>query len=197
MGLSYASSPSLLRFPPERDVQYALKCVELNCVSVSFALRVFVSSPRASIDVFCGNWRPLWVESSGREHSRNVPTTSFYQTVEEMMHTSTHPSLSPPRYLLGFGQVSNYLGYNALSDFFPSMPLAPNPECDSEWCRKRQKVCTHKRLAVSLFAGRTTRLCARLQTRSPAHAPMLPPRMRGLPFGMPAKLHPPTQTLQP
>lgn len=34
------------------------------------------------------------------------------------------------KYLLGFGEVSNYLGYNALSDFFPRMSLKPNPQCD-------------------------------------------------------------------
>lgn len=43
------------------------------------------------------------------------------------------------KYLLGFGEVSNYLGYNALSDFFPKMDLRPNPECDDSLCRENQK----------------------------------------------------------
>lgn len=34
------------------------------------------------------------------------------------------------KYLLNFGEVSDYLGYNALSDFFPRMSLKPNPQCD-------------------------------------------------------------------
>lgn len=34
------------------------------------------------------------------------------------------------KYLLNFGEVSNYLGYNALIDFFPRMDLRPNPQCD-------------------------------------------------------------------
>lgn len=42
------------------------------------------------------------------------------------------------KYLLNFGSVSNYLGYNALIDFFPKMDLRPNPQCDDSWCRQRQ-----------------------------------------------------------
>ncbi|XP_050314806.1 ubiquitin-like modifier-activating enzyme 5 [Anthonomus grandis grandis] len=42
------------------------------------------------------------------------------------------------KYLLQFGQVSNYLGYNALNDFFPTMNLKPNPNCDDRNCQKRQ-----------------------------------------------------------
>ncbi|VEN36520.1 unnamed protein product [Callosobruchus maculatus] len=43
------------------------------------------------------------------------------------------------KYLLQFGQVTNYLGYSALTDFFPSMKLKPNPNCDDTNCRLRQK----------------------------------------------------------
>lgn len=42
------------------------------------------------------------------------------------------------KYLLNFGSVSNYLGYNALIDFFPKMDLLPNPQCDDPYCRQRQ-----------------------------------------------------------
>lgn len=42
------------------------------------------------------------------------------------------------KYLLNFGQVSNYLGYNALIDFFPKMDLKPNPTCDDRFCVERQ-----------------------------------------------------------
>jgi hypothetical protein len=38
------------------------------------------------------------------------------------------------RYLLGFGTVSKYLGYNALSDFFPTYPMLPNPTCSQSSC---------------------------------------------------------------
>ena len=43
------------------------------------------------------------------------------------------------RYLLGFGTVTQYLGYSALSDFFPTMAMRPNPHCDNQHCRQRQK----------------------------------------------------------
>lgn len=43
------------------------------------------------------------------------------------------------KYLLNFGEVSHYLGYNALIDFFPKMELRPNPQCDDRWCRQRQE----------------------------------------------------------
>lgn len=43
------------------------------------------------------------------------------------------------KYLLEFGQVSEYLGYNALNDFFPQMALRPNLTCDDSHCRERQK----------------------------------------------------------
>lgn len=43
------------------------------------------------------------------------------------------------KYLLNFGEVSDYLGYNALLDFFPKMSLRPNPQCIERLCRERQK----------------------------------------------------------
>ncbi|EDV99544.1 ubiquitin-like modifier-activating enzyme 5 [Drosophila grimshawi] len=43
------------------------------------------------------------------------------------------------KYLLNFGEVSDYLGYNALSDFFPKMTLRPNTQCDDRNCLVRQK----------------------------------------------------------
>lgn len=41
--------------------------------------------------------------------------------------------------LLGFGQVSDYLGYSALRDYFPCMTLKPNPACSDAWCVRRQQ----------------------------------------------------------
>lgn len=43
------------------------------------------------------------------------------------------------KHLLEFGEVSYYLGYNALADFFPRMAMKPNPICDDRWCLKRQE----------------------------------------------------------
>ncbi|GBP76898.1 Ubiquitin-like modifier-activating enzyme 5 [Eumeta japonica] len=42
------------------------------------------------------------------------------------------------KHLLNFGSVSYYLGYSALTDFFPTMSLKPNPQCDDSHCRARQ-----------------------------------------------------------
>lgn len=41
--------------------------------------------------------------------------------------------------MLGFGQISWYLGYNALADFFPSMMIKPNPNCSDHFCLKQQE----------------------------------------------------------
>lgn len=43
------------------------------------------------------------------------------------------------KYLLNFGEVSDYLGYNALNDFFPKMTLRPNTQCDDRHCLLRQQ----------------------------------------------------------
>lgn len=43
------------------------------------------------------------------------------------------------KYLLKFGEVSAYLGYNAMLDFFPKMTMRPNNQCDEYFCRKRQE----------------------------------------------------------
>ncbi|XP_061614954.1 ubiquitin-like modifier-activating enzyme 5 isoform X3 [Phyllopteryx taeniolatus] len=44
------------------------------------------------------------------------------------------------KYLLKFGRVSYYLGYNAMQDFFPSMAMKPNPQCNDRHCRRQQEV---------------------------------------------------------
>lgn len=43
------------------------------------------------------------------------------------------------RFLLGFGTVSHYLGYNAMQDFFPTMSMKPNPQCSDAYCRRQQQ----------------------------------------------------------
>ena len=42
------------------------------------------------------------------------------------------------KHLLGFGNVTQYLGYSSLKDFFPTMEIKPNPTCDNKECVKRQ-----------------------------------------------------------
>ncbi|CAM0911326.1 unnamed protein product [Alopecurus aequalis] len=43
------------------------------------------------------------------------------------------------KYLLNFGEVSFYLGYNSLKDYFPTMEMKPNPQCSNPACLERQK----------------------------------------------------------
>lgn len=43
------------------------------------------------------------------------------------------------KYLLDFGKVTPYLGYNALDDFFPTWSMKPNPDCNDRFCVQRQK----------------------------------------------------------
>ncbi|KAM4534400.1 ubiquitin-like modifier-activating enzyme 5 isoform 1-T1 [Odontesthes bonariensis] len=42
------------------------------------------------------------------------------------------------KYLLKFGTVSYYLGYNAMQDFFPTMAMKANPQCNDRHCRRQQ-----------------------------------------------------------
>uniref|UniRef100_A0A3Q1IZC3 Ubiquitin-like modifier-activating enzyme 5 n=1 Tax=Anabas testudineus TaxID=64144 RepID=A0A3Q1IZC3_ANATE len=43
------------------------------------------------------------------------------------------------KYLLKFGTVSYYLGYNAMQDFFPTMAMKANPQCNDRYCRRQQE----------------------------------------------------------
>ncbi|XP_024085845.1 ubiquitin-like modifier-activating enzyme 5 isoform X2 [Cimex lectularius] len=52
--------------------------------------------------------------------------------------------------LLAFGEVTKYLGYSALNDFFPTMELRANPQCDDSFCRKRQEEYAAKPKEVKL-----------------------------------------------
>lgn len=55
------------------------------------------------------------------------------------------------RYLLKFGTVSYYLGYNAMQDFFPTMAMKANPQCNDSYCRKQQE--EYKVSVCGLFYG--------------------------------------------
>jgi len=54
------------------------------------------------------------------------------------------------KYLLGFGEVSLLLGYNALLDFFPQTPLYPSPGCTDTNCIKLQEKNTKKQRLEAL-----------------------------------------------
>jgi len=59
------------------------------------------------------------------------------------------------KYLLKFGDVTYYLGYNALQDFFPSMKMKPNPQCEDKHCVKQQSIYQEK-LAAQPVVEETT-----------------------------------------
>ncbi|XP_049622491.1 ubiquitin-like modifier-activating enzyme 5 isoform X2 [Suncus etruscus] len=52
------------------------------------------------------------------------------------------------KFLLNFGTVSFYLGYNAMQDFFPTMSMKPNPQCDDRNCRRQQEEYKKKEAAL-------------------------------------------------
>lgn len=42
------------------------------------------------------------------------------------------------KFMLNFGKVTPYLGYNALDDFFPTWSMKPNLDCSDKFCVQRQ-----------------------------------------------------------
>lgn len=53
------------------------------------------------------------------------------------------------KFLLEFGKVTPYLGYNALEDFFPTWSMKPNPECNDRYCVQRQAEYQEKLVELS------------------------------------------------
>lgn len=50
--------------------------------------------------------------------------------------------------ILLFGKLSFFLGYSALSDYFPSYTISPNPECDNAHCLRLQHKLRTQREAI-------------------------------------------------
>lgn len=66
------------------------------------------------------------------------------------------------KYLLNFGTVSEYVGYDAMNDHFPTVAIKSNPECRQEECVRRQKdyaeqVAERGEAAHPLYAQRKAR----------------------------------------
>ncbi len=57
--------------------------------------------------------------------------------------------------LLRFGRVANFVGYDALNDFFPTYTLRPNPECDNRVCRELSAKMALEPLAEEEGGGQT------------------------------------------
>lgn len=45
------------------------------------------------------------------------------------------------KFLLGFGDLSAFQGYNGMTNFFPAYEMKPNEECQNADCRKWQQMC--------------------------------------------------------
>lgn len=73
------------------------------------------------------------------------------------------------KYLLKFGQVSPYLGYNSLKDFFPTMEMKPNPQCSNVACLERQKEYLLVKPARDAAAKANKEAEASAATESPLH----------------------------
>ncbi|KAI5676574.1 hypothetical protein M9H77_07524 [Catharanthus roseus] len=71
------------------------------------------------------------------------------------------------KYLLNFGQVTPYLGYNALKDFFPTMEMKPNPQCSNSACLERQKEYILAKPARD--AAAREKMSAEVLTEGPLH----------------------------
>jgi hypothetical protein len=72
--------------------------------------------------------------------------------------------------------VTPYLGYNALRDFFPSMPMRPNPACTNPHCVKQQTAyrvrrSSHKGCGVVEGGLSPKAVQAKVAARPPAPAP--------------------------
>ncbi|XP_029095299.1 ubiquitin-like modifier-activating enzyme 5 [Monodon monoceros] len=82
---------------------------------------------------------PLVVAANIDEKTRNregVCATSLPTTMGVVAGILVQNVL---KFLLNFGTVSFYLGYNAMQDFFPTMSMKPNPQCDDRNCGKQQE----------------------------------------------------------
>lgn len=74
------------------------------------------------------------------------------------------------KYLLKFGHVSRYLGYNALKDYFPTMEMKPNPQCPNAACLERQKEYISAKPAREAEAKAKMEAEALPITETPLHA---------------------------
>eukprot|EP01130_Rhizamoeba_saxonica_P003351 TRINITY_DN141_c0_g1_i1.p1 TRINITY_DN141_c0_g1~~TRINITY_DN141_c0_g1_i1.p1 ORF type:complete len:506 (+),score=144.48 TRINITY_DN141_c0_g1_i1:163-1518(+) len=82
---------------------------------------------------------PLMVASGIDEKSIKREGVCAASLPTTMSVTSAFLIQNTLKFLLGFGDVSYYLGYNAMKDFFPSYVMRPNETCRNKHCVQRQK----------------------------------------------------------
>lgn len=136
-GVCAASLPTTMGMVAGMLVQNTLKWVHLPSPplpALSLPLHVYLTRfskltiARACCVVLCVERCGLWFSRS---------STTLWKPSWVQPHPSPHFTLTH-RYLLGFGTVSSYLGYNALKDFFPTYELRPNPTCSNHLCVSQQ-----------------------------------------------------------
>eukprot|EP01080_Neovahlkampfia_damariscottae_P004596 gene4596-7978_t len=125
---------------------------------------------RMTVNQACNELNQIWMESGVSEDADSVIFYSYACAPPLVVATNIKPvkregvcAASLPttmgivagllvqnslKYLLKFGEVSDYVGYNALKDFFPKMTLKPNPTCSNKYCLKRQKEYVHKKVEI-------------------------------------------------
>ncbi|KAL3139967.1 hypothetical protein ABBQ38_004254 [Trebouxia sp. C0009 RCD-2024] len=73
------------------------------------------------------------------------------------------------KHLLSFGQVTRYLGYSSLKDFFPTMDIKPNPGCaNSLCCRLQQAYQQHQASPAAQQQRQAAQQAAALQQEEAA-----------------------------
>ena len=77
---------------------------------------------------------PLVVASEGDEYEIKREGVCAASLPTTMAIVAGFLSQNVLKFLLKFGEVSPFLGYNAFTDFFPKYPLVPNPECTDKNC---------------------------------------------------------------
>ncbi|MEQ2186370.1 hypothetical protein GOODEAATRI_027806 [Goodea atripinnis] len=91
----------------------------------------------------CNELGQIWMESGVSENavSGHIQLIIPGETACFAVRRHTHKSFCSPLilYLLKFGTVSYYLGYNAMQDFFPTMTMKANPQCNDRHCRRQQE----------------------------------------------------------
>ncbi|CAB1340694.1 unnamed protein product [Coregonus sp. 'balchen'] len=108
---------------------------------------------RMAINTACNELGQIWMESGVSENACAPPLVVAANIDEKTLKREGVCAASLPttmgvvagilvqnvlKYLLKFGTVSHYLGYNAMQDFFPTMAMKANPTCDDRHCRKQQ-----------------------------------------------------------
>jgi ubiquitin-like modifier-activating enzyme 5 len=66
------------------------------------------------------------------------------------------------KYLLEFGTVTRYLGYNSLKDFFPTMDIKPNTACCNSRCLDAQQAYQVGGQQVGVLAAMLALACCQL-----------------------------------